>query len=361
MIKSTQQSGQWAAPRPLKSHTGAVPPGSLIVSDVFQGSDLDSHGGAVVSAARSVGYSGSIFTQQAAGQSVPELEEAYAATELIATPGMSSQALLKAINKFAVGPPIHMLKTGAEEVQRANQSGASHSVLNLSSGTCKAQVTNMLYGLAKGPEVATNYAGLFDLDLQKLSDPDPSVSALERHKLQQSLVDAVDKAWGADPRLASLGAEFANSVKEFESRKNSVVIAAGNEGLIQPRLEQSTGGTLRVPADFEQNVLECQEVTSVGATIILDGVEAPARYSSHGPGVDVYASGDKVMGREFDPATGLADAGTSIAAPRIAGVMAELHLQNSELGSEGVEQLLGEFTGPLSMLDVSGAQRLFDS
>lgn len=356
----------WSATKALKQHQGSVPSGSLIVSDVFRESDPDdqaSHGGAVVAAARSLQFSGPVFFQQAVAEPVPEMKQGMAATQLLATPQSSVESLDRALEMFAVGPPIHMLVSGTEEVKAAHQSEASGSVLNLSSGVCQAQVANMLYRLTEsdnGEAVTKNYARLFALDLDCLHHPDPAQSAAAKHSLAQALVEKVSAAWKNDSRLDDLRTDFQTAVQAFESRGNSVVIAAGNEGLIKPILEQAGGQPLSVPSDFEQNVLEVPEVTSVGATIILDGVEAPARYSSSGQGVDLYASGDKVMGQEFDSSQGLTGVGTSIAAPRVAAVMAALHRDHPELDSQQIEELLARelATGPMALLDASRAQAL---
>ncbi len=328
--------------RPLRDFRNGVPEGSLIVSDIFDPSNPEStaqHGGSVVAAARSMGFSGPIFFQQATQQRVPELEQSEQAAQLLMTPGLDPAAVKGALATFSVGVPIHMLVSGAEEVQRAAESGARNSVLNLSSGTCKAQVVNVLYRLASDPAVASNFATTFGLDEQALAS-----SKQERHRLQQALVNTVDQAWREDSRLPQLSSKFRRAVAEFESKQNSVVIAAGNEGLIRPGMELETGLALNVPEDFEQNVLECTQVTNVGATIVLDGVEQPARYTSQDPGIDLYANGDKQLLVEFDDV-------------RVAAVMADLHGQNPAMESDQVQELLlADFLKADSqILDISAA------
>jgi hypothetical protein len=269
-----------------------------------------------------------------------------------------------------------MLWTAAEEVERVAGSGATHSVLNLSSGTCKAQVCKMLYDLAapawngRSPEaqqnglaVVENLARFFPLDLQQLLDPNPTVSGPERRALQNGLIAVVEQAWNSEPRIEQARQRFSEAVTALESGRNSVVVAAGNEGLIKPLMELDGLGPLQVPADFERNVLDIEAVTMVGATVILDGIEGPARYTSGDQEIDIYVSGDKTLGQEFDDRTGLRNAGTSMAAPRIGAVMATLHGQHPGLDSHGVESLLEQrfSRDPLRILDYGAASELLRS
>ena len=357
--------------RPLDQVQGTVPAGSLIISDVFTHSQ-DSHGVSVAKAAHDLGFEGDVFYQQASPQPLPVLEKGNLALQQLKVSVLDPEVVEEALDRFAVGPALHMLMTGTEEVERASQSGAKHSVLNLSSGVCKAQVTAMLYRQAasdwsgeqsKDTFTSQNMANLFGLNHSALFHSSPLVSGLERQKLQQHLVTIVDRAWNNEARITEQKDNFRKAVETFESGNNSVVVAAGNEGLVKPQLEMESGGLLRVPEDFEANVLGAPAVTSVGATIVIDGVEAPARYSSSWSGVDIYANGDRVLGREFEDGQGLRGAGTSIAAPRISAIMAKLHGDHPEMTSDEVERRVSrDFTqGEIPMLFSSGAQEFLEA
>ena len=302
----------------------------------------------VARAAWSIGFQGSVFYQQAQNEPTDELRAAYQALNSLTASDLSAQQSRQALETYAVGPPLHMLATGEDEVRRASLSGMKNSVLNLSSGTCKAQIAGDLYRALSGAwqqpdeqslNVVDNLSRLFGLEKDRLLSETQEEANLERQKLQQSLIDSVDNAWRNDPRINQGRVKFQKAVEELELNHNSVVIAAGNEGLVKPGFEFETGLAVSVPQDFEENVLECPDVTAVGATIILDGREAPARYSSEWLGVDVYTSGDTQPGQEFDERQGLGH-GSSLAAPRVGAVMARLHGDNTELTSLQVEKEL---------------------
>lgn len=351
---------------PLDQSKGEVAPGSLLVSDVFAAGSAESHGVSVAKAAWSMGFRGPVYYQQAVSVPLPPLEAHARAAELLATPGLPTQMVEKALKNYVTGPPLHMLMSGVDEVDRAAESGARQCALNLSSGMCKAQMVELLYEEAarawkssdpaqvdQGETVVRNLSSLLSVDSEALVGGADGARA----KFQQALVDRVDAIWNGDSEIEGWKTKFQESVGRFESAHNSVVIAAGNEGLVKPRLELESGGELRVPADFEENVLAGPEVTSVGATIILDGVEAPARYSSSWPGVKFYVSGDAVIGQEFDDAKGLGEAGSSLAAPRVAALMARLHAAWPGLESKQVESMAaGEFTaGSATVIDTDKA------
>lgn len=342
--------------RPLEQSGGAIPAGSLIVSDVFTSSE--SHGVDVAKAAWSLGFQGPIFYQQAVSEPLPPLLEHQQAIVQLNKPDLDKDTVAAALHSFVLGPPLHMLLSATEEVGRASQSGARNSVLNLSSGTCKAQVTSLLHHHALQGDNPVNFtsnlADFFRLDLEQLAQGNRH----EHARLQQSLIDFVSETWNQDPQLPELQKAFHRAVQEFESGHNSVVIAAGNEGLIEPTLEMQSRSDLQVPADFEQNILESPEATHVGATIILDGIEAPARYSSTWPGVEFYVSGDEVPGAEFDDSKGLGKSGSSLAAPRVGSLMAEIHHRHPEYSSRQVETAVSEqfASNAISMIDTEKAR-----
>lgn len=373
MISPTQAST--AKPRvsvkPLDENRGRVPPGSLLISDLFvSDGPAESHGLAVTRAALSVGFEGPLFYQSAVEQPLPPLREHFEAGAQLTSADLSPDEVHGALHRFSVGPPLHMLGSGIDEVERAATSLPRNSVLNLSSGTCKAQVVSQLYRAAASAWTALdpqereggrcllrNLAKVEAIDLSKLLAGSAEESDSEKNRLQQSIIDRVDQSWAQEPRIERLQQEFARAVSGLESAHNSVVIAAGNEGLIKPGFEYETGLEVQVPEDFEQNVLHGPDTTSVGATIVLDGVEATARYSSLWPGVDLHASGDRQLAMEFDPSQGLKNAGSSLAAPRVGALMSRIHRDHPELDSDQVEDLVkSRFLSSGSMLDTSAAQ-----
>ena len=326
--------------KPLEQSSGAVPAGSLIISDVFSSSE--SHGVDVAKAAWNLGFQGPIFYQQAVSEPLAPLLEHQQAIKRLEKPSLERDAVGSALHRFVAGPPLHMLLSATDEVDRATQSGARNSVLNLSSGMSKAQVTSLLHQHAlKGEEplnFTANLANFFQLDFEQLAQGNRQ----EHARLQQSLIDFVDARWNQESRIEEQRGAFQQAVRRFERSHNSVVIAAGNEGLVEPTLEMQSRADLQVPVDFEQNVLESPDVTHVGATIILDGKEAPARYSSSWPGVEFYVSGDEVPGMEFDDSKGLGKSGSSLASPRVGSLMAEIHRRHPEYSSLEVEKTLSQ-------------------
>ena len=342
--------------QPLEQSNGAVPAGSLIISDVF--SSTESHGVDVAKAAWNLGFQGPIFYQQAVSEPLAPLLEHQQSIKRLEKPNLERDAAASALHRFVAGPPLHMLLSATDEVDRATESGARNSVLNLSSGTSKAQVTSLLHQHAlKGDEpvnFTANLANLFQLNFEELAQGN-----LQEHaRLQQSLIDFVDASWNQESRIEEQRGAFQQAVRRFERSHNSVVIAAGNEGLVEPTLEMQSRADLKVPVDFEQNVLESPDASHVGATIILDGKEAPARYSSSWPGVAFYVSGDEVPGVEFDDSKGLGKSGSSLAAPRVGSLMAEIHRRHPEYSSLEVETTIArQFASNADlMIDVDKAR-----
>lgn len=341
---------------PLGDQRGKLPAGSLIVSDAFnpsQPTDPDTHGGAVVAGARSLGFQGPIFFQQSTTVLDSAHREGRLALEQLATRPLAPEETEQAISAFAVGAPIHMLNSATQEIERTLTTKPHNSVLNLSSGTSKAQVTQILYKVLQGPQALQNVSKLWGIDSDAIQNIEPEVSGRAKRLLQQEIVNAVELAWQEDSRIENGQKKFWDAVSNFEANNNSVVVAAGNEGFVRPILEMDGKGELKLPTDFEKNVLSNPDTTTVGATIQLDGEEVKATFTSGDQPIQAYASGDHVIGREFDDKLGLRGAGTSIATPRIAAVMAKLHQDQPHLNSRQVEQLLRDdyLKAPIPLLD----------
>ena len=239
-------------------------------------------------------------------------------------------------------------------LDKMTQAGTRNSAVNISWGSSKAAATQGLYGLAAkaweggSPQkrsgakaTLANFSRAFLLDEARLLHSDPKVHAPERQKLQQSLVDFSSDVMNRSPVVARSRTRFEKSVADFEARKNSVVVSAGNEGrVLEDMAARNHGLGVRVPGDFFRSVLDVGGVTSVGATRFFSNggrlEERRAKYSNPDPGVDIYASGS--LGLQ-DP-NSADEYGTSFAAPRVAATMAELHQQHPRLTSSQVESLM---------------------
>lgn len=340
------------------ANAGFTPPkGSLIIADNFTPTnpgDKFSHGEVVNMAARQNGFKGPVFSM-----SQPldiRASNAQSGAEMVLTdPQAEKGDILRAVSVRSAAQAISNVQSQTKVVNNAIASGAQNSALNISMGTSKAGIVTDLYSQAslawnpKAPEdaqaygktVAGNFSKAYDLDMDKLQNPDLKVSGPERQKLQQKLVGHVHQALGKNPNMDKAKREWTTAVRRFESQNNSVVISAGNEGGTAKTLARDTGGLLpKVPKDFETNVLEIPEVTSVGATRWSNGAGGPkerrADYSNHSQGTDIYASGSV----DFDGDQKAESFGTSFSGPRVAATMAKLHKDNPKMSSDQVENLM---------------------
>ena len=150
-------------------------------------------------------------------------------------------------------------------------------------GTSTARIVDELYGLPmralsneSGKETPRsqeqaktslrNQALAFGLDPNKILSEDPKVSGPERQKLVQGLINVTSNTIEKSPDIQNSKKGFDQAVKDFEANNNSVVIAAGNEGQHLERLSKTIGDReLKLPSDFTKNILENEDVTSVGA------------------------------------------------------------------------------------------------
>lgn len=235
------------------------------------------------------------------------------------------------------------------------QSGAKNSAANFSLGSSKASLSMELFehvqtavhapagraaglALGTGEHTAANYARAFEVDLEALRSQDDKTRQGEEARLQQAIIEHVSTTVDNSRSLDQASRRWDGAVQRFEDGNNSVVIAGGNEGDVAEVMQQWNGGTaLRVPQDFEKNLLENERVTSVGATEPgPDGAPRPAAYSSASGGVDIYADG-RVQNSSAE--RGYSE-GTSFGAPRVGVTMAELHARYPRLSSAQVESLM---------------------
>lgn len=347
-------------------------PGTLIVQDSFVSLGGEDHGHTVVRSAREQGFTGPVFvpktpvlTPSSTRLGPPPAKSQLAIMELTDKQLDKKQALA-AIDSFAENAPTELLKDCTQTLQIASRSGASQTATNFSLGTSKARITEHLYNEfdrsrggsspgwggvfgspsgSTGPQpIVQNMATAFGLDVNKLNSSDRSVSAPEVAKLQQALADRVGKTHDNSKLLAQAKSDFHRAVVNYESGHNSVVISAGNQAEVAKKLEGDTGGRkLRLPDDFDRNVLDNADVTSVGATrwFEKDGQlkEVRANYSAKGSEVDIWASGSLTAPGQ-QKSQRASTFGTSFSGPKVAATMAQLHKNNPGLSSSQVERLM---------------------
>ena len=333
------------------------PAGSLIISDFFTPSDGETfaHGEVVNMAARQNGFRGPVFTSDQPMSPVAANQAISSAEMVLTNPGAKREDILRAVSQRTNAQAISLVETQTQAVRNATASGAKNSVLNLSMGASKAGYASDLYSQAAlawddkanadnrayGATVAGNFAKAYDLNMDSLQSADPKVSGPERAKLQQNLIRHVDHTIENSSGLKAAKQSYTTEVRRFESGNNSVVISAGNHADdSNDMLKDAAGTPVMAPKDYEKNLLEIPEVTSVGATRFMDdkgGVqERTAQYSSRSEGVDIYASGSV----DYDGDQKADNWGTSFSAPRVAGTMAELHRQNPSMTSSQIENLM---------------------
>lgn len=334
----------------------APTPGSLIISDSFTASEPGelSHGEIVGLAARGTGYKGDVHTigetyTPSSGYAFDVSDEA--GRRLIHPVRGSRKDIVKNIETHVAAGAVGFLEAETHAVDLASLSGAKNSVLNLSQGKSKASVVDNLYALARsawdpdpspehkemGFNALDNYAKAYDLNAERLKNPDPKVSGPERRLLQQTLVKHVDHIFENNSAISKSKKKWSQSVSNFEARNNSVVISASNEGLVGKRLDKEFPGQdpLLVPRNFTSNVLNTAGVTTVGSTTHSEGKARIADYSSRSP-QGLYADG----GVDTDGDSKVDKTGTSFSAPRVASAMATLHGLRPNLSSSQVEELL---------------------
>jgi hypothetical protein len=337
--------------------TSSPPPGSLIIADFFtpsQPGDQYSHGEVVNMAAKQNGFRGPVFTQNQPTSQGATMAQTRA-EHVLTNPNASREDILRAVSERTAARAVSNVESQTQVVRNATASGAKNSALNISMGTSKAGVTADLYGQASlawsseanaeskeyGTVIAGNFSKAYELDMAKLQSQDPEVSGPERLKLQQHLVNHVDHTFSNNSRMKEAKQQWSTEVRRFESNNNSVVVSAGNEGDASEFMAKDAGGRrMRVPPDYETNVLEIPEVTSVGATRWSNGPDGPtetrAQYSNRSQGVDIYASGSV----DYDGDQKADDFGTSFSSPRVAATMAALHGQNPNMSSSQIENLM---------------------
>lgn len=345
----------------MDTPTAANDAGTLYVHDMFIAQEpeqfnhptLNPHGIHVSRAVRQQGFQGRIL-----GRDVVEMHSGLGPNtrtllnhqNQLATPGRTPQQVITDIQGYAGYSAADILEQKSDYLDNLSTRGASSSVANFSQGLSKAGLTRnlameVLPALSGSPDlspevrqrgqtVLANMAKAFGLDEQRLVSPDPAVHQPERAKLVQNLVGHVNQGVDSNPAAIAARSRYDSSVAKFEGNKNSLVISAGNDGNIAQDLQGFSGGTpLHFPVDFSRNVLENEAVTSVGAIESGPNGVQRASYTSRSNGIDLYAQGAVET-------QGASVQGTSFAAPRVAGTLAEIHRRNPNFSSAQAETML---------------------
>lgn len=167
------------------------------------------------------------------------------------------------------------------------------------------------------------------LGFQWLLDPDGDPAT-------DDLPDVVNISWGLDARVNECVPVFQSDIQALKAAEVAVVVAAGNAG--------PAAATSVSPANYPESVA----VGSVDATLLVaaessrgpsacDGAIFPAMVA---PGVNVRTADLSLGGANPDPY--IAVAGTSIAAPHVAGAMALLLSADPGLSVGELEEALRE-------------------
>lgn len=335
---------QHQAPVESLAKTEAIAPGTLILNDYFDNHSGKAHGEVVEESSRDVGFGNAIVRHQAAEN--PAVKAAERFYSRLDNRQFSPQAMRQFTYDYMMNRQLGSLQSATQELTDLTELGTKQSVLNLSRGWGKAQIMESLYERVRigwdqtahpqartvGERRVRKLAPALGLDADMVLKGEGD----SRARFQQGLLSLLDEA-GADTRVGQAQADYDKAVEKFESQGNSVVVAAANSGRVLNMMALDAP-TPQLAADFFRNRLANDQVTTVGATRWSGDHEIVADYTNMDPGIDLYADGQ------------MHDAwGTSFATPRIASVMAELHLKHPEATSDQVEDMVGkQFSSSLS-------------
>ncbi len=305
--------------------TAPTRPGSVIVLDGgFDCNDrYEGHGSLVNRTVRESGFGGPITRTepQFRAGSAPLLDQKKL------TPEQARVALRKDATELVSGS----LQAYTDSLNQQSKAGVKNSVMNISGGLNKADVVRVMIGrMFHSPQSFDNASRAYGVDRVKLQSPDPNVSGPEMLKLQQGLVNTTNQALDNNPEVARASRDYRQAVKRFEGQHNSVVVAVANTGAV------GIHPGVKVPGDFQRSFNVTEDVTAVGAS--MRGI-GRSGFSAEERGNIVYAEG-MAPTNNLAPGQTSPSVGTSFAAPRVSGVMAELHRRNPMLSSAQVENLM---------------------
>ena len=292
------------------------------------------HGDSVVQAARSQGYSGPI---KGVESSPPPSEDVPAYLKIWLSSD-DPQMLSLCLTESMVSHRAETLSQMERNLQRILNEFPVNSVVNLSAGSGQSNLVQVSLAMMRGndPENIEERKKVFDerrrvalalgLDAEKFC----SDNREERDQIWPDVVQGLlDRAAATeqDARVKLAKAAYDQTVGTLTSWGNLVVVSAGNEQQLPGFLEEDFGDgrKFQFSPHFIGNDLVSSDTIAVGA--LHQG--KVAEYSSRLPSVRIYASGD--LGE---------DQGTSMAAPRVAAVLAGLKGAEPSLDASSAQQRL---------------------
>lgn len=360
-----QVTGSWLTGQLKNQKPGAMfvlddfqPTGGQAIPGPFAGPEwMASHGGQVIDTAKKEGFQGNTIPLEINRPlSDQQRQQMYGPMNELWENGKTGEDYRKSLYERAVVNRTGTLDNATTSLDDLSAAGAHDSVVNLSASVSQAAtVSNLLStmvpadpnnpaSVSASQADQAKYAAAFGIPVGDLNNSDPAVSGPARQKLYQGMVDLVGQTQ-SDPRFVEAKAEYGLAVDHFEAGNNSVVVASGNDGIVQPFLEQKglgNGLKLRSSPEFTQNDLGVNNATVVGATRNWEGTPYPAEYNNKFAGVDMYANGYAGDG------TPKPTEGSSFAAPRVGAAMAALHGLKPGTTSSQVETLMrNQLTGKL--------------
>lgn len=249
------------------------------------------------------------------------------------------EALLQALKQRILTHRKSALESRTEVLRKMAEASVCQSVVNLSSGCGLAGTIAAFLGRTsydpEDPEERKSalrertLLGLaLGLDVERLCCENPNVSRPEKARMFQKLVD-LSVEGDSNPELIQAKRAYDQACAGLVANHNSIVVAAGNEQDLPAILSDYTGAELRLPPDFLLNDLTNSHTVAVGATQDSAPGSPMAEYSCRYPGVRFFASGQGPHGE-----------GTSLAAPRIAAVLANIHRDHPDWDSSQCQDYL---------------------
>ena len=310
--------------------TGSTKPGPgsvIVVDDQFVCNDLyETHGSLVSRSTREIGFQGPIQRREL-------LHRGGMAAKGIDQPDLSPAETRKRIEQHVEQMVTNNLRSYTDSLNQQSKSGVKNSVVKFSSGLNKADIfRKMMESIGSNPEALNNALRAFGVDRDKLMSPDPAISGPEHRKLQQGLIDSINRGLDGNPKVGQARRDYDQAVRRFESNHNSVVVSVGNTGEDRQKIHPD----VKLPADFQKSFNINDEVTAVGSS--MRGI-GRSSYSAQERSNIIYADG-LAPGNNLPPGQTQVPVGTSFAAPRVSSLLAEIHRRFPKLTSQQAENLL---------------------
>ena len=313
---------------------------------MYAAASEETHGKLVNQAARETGFQGNIIGICNEGdRDTAGLRERYGYLgpwETSNDPKVLSDALDQQLVTFRAST----LADTSADLFSLYQAGVEKSVVNMSRSTSqvKSVVSLISQMLPEDPDNPENVktarherntvALALGIPKEKVESDDPQVRSEVREELLQRLVDRIATV-DSHPDYLKAKEDYDTVVDLLVSRKNSVVVAAGNQqeapAFLQDLSDHNTH--FRLSENFFLNDLSNTRTLVVGA---MDKHEI-ASYSCRYPSVRVFANGR--VGEEE---------GTSFATPRVGAMLAMLQQADLQAGPRQLQsRLLKHYCVPM--------------